>query len=68
MFFCEQSAPSGGATPIIESHLAAAYLRSRHPDVAARLEQKGVRYVRIMPPVTDTSSALGDREHAGSPP
>ena len=59
MFFCEQSAPSGGATPIIESHLAAAYLRSRHPDVAARLEQKGVRYVRIMPPVTDTSSALG---------
>lgn len=59
MFFCEQSAPSGGATPIIESHLAAAYLRSRHPDVAARLEHKGVRYVRIMPPVTDASSALG---------
>jgi len=59
LFFCELAAPEGGATPILQSHLAANFLRAKHPEVAARLKEKGVRYVRIMPPVTDTSSALG---------
>ena len=31
----------------------------RHPEVADKLVEKEVRYVRIMPPVTDPSSALG---------
>lgn len=58
-FFCEVAAPHGGATPLLHSHLAAAYLRKHHPAVAARLKAVGVKYVRIMPPVTDPSSALG---------
>lgn len=59
MFFCETPATCGGATPIIKSHLAATFLRERYPAVAERLAAKGVRYIRIMPPVTDPSSALG---------
>lgn len=58
-FFCEVAAPHGGATPLLHSHLAAAYLRKHHPAAAARLKAVGVTYVRIMPPVTDPSSALG---------
>ena len=58
-FFCDTAAPHGGATPILQSHLAATYLRTRHPEVADKLVEKEVRYVRIMPPVTDPSSALG---------
>jgi len=59
MFFCELPAQVGGATPILQSFLAAEYLRKNHPAVAERLADKGVKYVRIMPPVTDPSSALG---------
>ena len=101
-FFCEIAAPHGGATPLLHSHLAAAFLRKHHPAVAARLKAVGVKCtplphpaaqarrpsppphpratraprraprastdaslvlrgsdVRIMPPVTDPSSALG---------
>ena len=58
-FFCEVASPRGGATPLLHSHLAAAYLRKTSPVVAARLKAVGVKYVRIMPPVTDPSSALG---------
>ena len=59
LFFCEVAPTQGGTTPILQSHLAATYLRTHHPLVAARIADMGVRYVRIMPPVTDPSSALG---------
>jgi hypothetical protein len=59
LFFCERAAPVGGTTPIIQSHIAASYLRAQHSGVAARLAELGVRYVRVMPAVTDASSALG---------
>ena len=42
-FFCEVAAPHGGATPLLHSHLAAAYLRKHHPAVAARLKAVGVK-------------------------
>ena len=42
-FFCEIAAPHGGATPLLHSHLAAAYLRKHHPAVAARLKAVGVK-------------------------
>jgi len=58
-FFCEKPPAQGGATPIIHSHLVAAYLRRNHPAFAAKLKRLGVRYVRVMPPETDPSSALG---------
>jgi alpha-ketoglutarate-dependent taurine dioxygenase len=41
-FFCEVAATHGGATPLLHSHLAAAYLRKHHPAVAARLKAVGV--------------------------
>ena len=59
LFFCERGATTGGATPIVQSHLAARFLRERHPAVAAKLASVGVRYVRVMPEETDASSALG---------
>jgi hypothetical protein len=58
-FFCEQAPAQGGATPIIQSHLVATYLRRTHPAFAAKLKRLGVRYVRVMPEQTDPSSALG---------
>jgi hypothetical protein len=58
-FFCQQPPAQGGATPIIHSHLVAAYLRRSHPAFAAKLKRLGVRYVRVMPEETDPSSALG---------
>ena len=59
LFFCEKPAAARGATPIIQSHLAASYLRTQHAAVAERLAKRGIRYVRVMPPVTDPGSALG---------
>ena len=58
-FYCIVPASTGGATPIIQSHLAASYLRTQHAAVAERLAKRGIRYVRVMPPVTDPGSALG---------
>ena len=58
-FFCERGATTGGATPIVQSHHAARFLRERHPAVAEKLATLGVRYVRVMPEQTDPSSALG---------
>ena len=58
-FFCEVAPTTGGATPIIHSHLVAAYLREKHPALAEKLKALGVRYVRVMPEETDSTSALG---------
>ena len=59
LFFCEGPAASGGATPIIPSHLVARYLRAAHPTLADRLDQHGVRYVRVLPTDDDATSPLG---------
>jgi len=59
MFFCEKEAAAGGATPIIPSDEVAMYLRARHPAVAAKLAEHGVRYVRVMPSENDLSSPIG---------
>lgn len=58
-FFCQVPAASGGSTPIIFSHLVASFLRRAHPAFAEKLAELGVRYVRVMPGETDSSSALG---------
>jgi len=58
-FFCEKPAAEGGATPIIMSHLVTAHLRSSHPRTAEKLQELGVRYLRVQPEATDSTSALG---------
>jgi len=59
LFYCETPAESGGATPIVLSDAAAAFLMEEWPDFAKDLMREGVRYHRAMPENTDASSALG---------
>lgn len=58
-FFCETPSPVGGATSIL--HSAEIYQRFAElsPEVARAIEEKGVRYIRVMPEQTDTGSAIG---------
>lgn len=59
LFFCEREAKAGGATPIIPSEEVAEFFVRNFPDVARKVEQLGVRYLRVMPEVTDQTSAQG---------
>ena len=54
-FFCEVAAAHGGATPLLHSHLAAAYLRKHHPAVAARLKAVGVKCTPLPHPAAQAS-------------
>lgn len=47
LFYCQTPAQRGGETPIVLSSLV------------AELEEKGVRYVRVLPEEDDASSAIG---------
>lgn len=59
LFHCEHAAASGGATPIIPSMEVAAFFEREFADFAKKVEALGVRYIRVMPEVTDATSALG---------
>jgi len=59
LFHCEVESPEGGATPIIPSTEVAAFFEANFPDFARSVAALGVRYVRVMPEVTDPTSALG---------
>mmetsp|Transcript_31400 Transcript_31400/g.50506 ORF Transcript_31400/g.50506 Transcript_31400/m.50506 type:complete len:757 (-) Transcript_31400:300-2570(-) len=58
-FFCEREAAAGGATPIIPSDEVAEFFFREFPDFAKKLQELGVQYMRIMPEVTDPTSAQG---------
>jgi alpha-ketoglutarate-dependent taurine dioxygenase len=59
IFFCFKPATKGGETPICPSHLAYERIKAELPRFVAELEEKGVRYVRVMPAEDDRSSAIG---------
>ena len=58
-FFCDRPPTTGGATPLMMSRHVVAYLRATHPDLYARLKDRGVQYTRVMPKLSDATSALG---------
>lgn len=58
-FYCDIASETGGATSILHSGEIAEEFFKIDPDYAAKVEDKGVRYVRNMPEITDTSSAIG---------
>ncbi|RDL43517.1 hypothetical protein DN730_14380 [Marinomonas piezotolerans] len=58
-FYCETSAAKGGATSILHSGEICKKFFEIAPDFAKKVEEQGVRYVRVMPEVTDNSSAIG---------
>jgi len=59
LFYCEIESPEGGATPIIPSTEVANFFTQKHPEFAKQVAEKGVRYIRVMPEVTDPTSAQG---------
>lgn len=58
-FYCDVPAPVGGATSILHSGEIQRRFAELAPDTAAKLEEQGVRYIRVMPEQTDTGSAIG---------
>lgn len=58
-FYCQKPPPEGGETPIVLSNLVYERIRAEFPQFVQELEQKGVRYVRVLPEQDDPSSAIG---------
>lgn len=58
-FYCMKPPPEGGQTPIVLSNLVYERIKGEFPAFVAELEDKGVRYVRILPKDDDPSSAIG---------
>ncbi|KAF3765024.1 syringomycin biosynthesis enzyme-like protein [Cryphonectria parasitica EP155] len=58
-FYCMKPALEGGETPIVLSNLVYERIRAEFPTFVQELEEKGVRYVRVLPKEDDPSSAIG---------
>jgi len=58
-FYCERPPETGGATPILPSNEVYKRMHSKHPTFMDKLENLGVRYVRVMPCENDPTSAIG---------
>jgi alpha-ketoglutarate-dependent taurine dioxygenase len=58
-FYCETPSQTGGATSILHSAEICKTLFDLNPSFADKIEQDGVRYVRVMPEITDNTSAIG---------
>lgn len=58
-FYCETASPKGGSTSILHSGEICKSLFELNADFASKIEKDGVRYVRVMPEVTDNTSAIG---------
>lgn len=58
-FYCDKASTTGGATSILHSGEICEKFFDLNPAFAKKVEEQGVRYIRVMPEVTDTSSAIG---------
>ena len=58
-FCCDIAPPEGGETPIILSHAVYQFAVETYPDFMARVEELGVRYLRVLPEEDDPASAIG---------
>ena len=59
MFYCDVPPEQGGETPIVLSNRVYKRFRDISAEFADRLEDTGVRYVRVMPGEDDETSAIG---------
>ena len=59
LFFCEQPADSGGATPLCRSDVLWAALTEQEPEFARNCETKGLQYTNVMPSENDLTSGMG---------
>ncbi|XP_012945458.1 clavaminate synthase-like protein At3g21360 [Aplysia californica] len=58
-FYCEVAPPSGGQTPLVLSHHVYTAMAHKHPRFVQELEEKKVRYTRVLPDQDDPSSPIG---------
>ncbi|PSR88578.1 hypothetical protein BD289DRAFT_452719 [Coniella lustricola] len=59
LFYCMQPPDTGGETPIVLSNLVYTRIKDRFPGFVQELEEKGVRYVRVLSKEDDPTSAIG---------
>lgn len=59
LFYCMQPPDEGGETPIVLSNLVYKKIKEKFPGFVQELEEKGVRYVRVLPRENDPASAIG---------
>jgi hypothetical protein len=59
LFFCEQAALEGGATPLCRSDILFERLRRQAPEFARSCEDKGLKYHTVMPGENDPRSGMG---------
>lgn len=59
LFYCEQAAESGGATPLCRSDVLFEKLKGELPEFARNCEEKGLLYRNIMPDSDDPNSGMG---------
>lgn len=59
LFFCEQAAETGGATPLCRSDILWNRLEKECPEFARQCEAKGLRYTNVMPDADDPQSGMG---------
>lgn len=58
-FYCETASIKGGATSILHSGEICQKFFDLNPEFAKKVEEQGVRYVRVMPEETDSNSPIG---------
>lgn len=59
LFFCEQPAETGGATPICRSDVLLERLADEAPQFVRDCQTKGLKYTNVMPPESDFASGMG---------
>jgi alpha-ketoglutarate-dependent taurine dioxygenase len=59
LFFCEQAADSGGATPLCRSDVLLSRLDAALPEFTAACRRLGARYTNVMPAAADIASGQG---------
>lgn len=59
LFFCQQPAAEGGATPLCRSDVLFEQIQQRHPHFARDCESLGLKYSNVMPDEDDVASGMG---------
>ena len=58
-FYCDIAPETGGETAIVHSNRVYQRFAHESPDFAKKIEEEGVRYIRVMPDQDDKTSPIG---------
>merc|ERR1719329_1361929 len=58
-FYCSINDAEGGSTPLIRSDTVFNYLNDKYPEFTKKIEELGVKYIKIAPKADDGSSSSG---------